>query len=69
MIEIHICPHCDREIKMWLPLKIDKAPIVIHDEYGCNKEVDFSFVYNRRKLISEEELERKQLAYLKRKYE
>lgn len=69
MIEFHNCPHCGHEMKMWLPLKIDKPPIAVHDEYGCNKEVDFSFVYSRRNSMSEEMLEREQLTYLKKKYE
>lgn len=66
MIEHHNCPHCRREMKMWLPLKIIKPSVV---KCGCGNEVDFSFVYASRELLKFEEIERKQLRYLMKKYD
>lgn len=66
MIEVHSCPHCQRELRMWLPFKIDKPPIITCD---CGKQVDFQFVYDRREFLTLEQKELMQLRYLKEKYE
>lgn len=66
MIEYHNCPHCKKEMKVWLPFEIKKPPVVIHD---CGNEVDFQFVYDRREFLTLEQKELEQLRYLKKKYE
>lgn len=67
MIEEHICPHCKRMNRVWLPVTKDLIKATSACAY-CEKEIDYTFVYEARSSTSFEEQEISQLRYLQKKY-